>query len=130
MAIAIQINNIDGSANGDIFVEGTLVPSGNYATNGDVVDFTGVNSVISLGSAFSGVAKDITSSYLKQLWVGSMGGNLVRQYVPVLSATGALSVKLKISGSATFGTEQSAGAYPGDITSDTIAFQATFKKNA
>jgi hypothetical protein len=127
MPVAIQINNIDGSANGDIFVEGTLSFSGNYPTGGDAVDFSGVNSVITLGSAFTGAASQITSSFLKQLWFGSQAGNLLRQYVA--NALSGLSAKIKISASSTFGTELSAGAYPGDVTADVVAFQATFKKN-
>ena len=63
MPIQININNIDASANGDIFVEGTLTPSGTYpGAAGDTVDFTGVSSVVVLGSAFSGNAAQITSS--------------------------------------------------------------------
>ena len=130
MSVAIQINNIDGSANGELFVEGILVPSGSYVTGGDSVDFTGVSSTITKGTGFSGIADSITSQFLKQFWVGSSAGLLTYQYAGIVPASNSPSgAKLKCGASATFGTELSAGAYPAGITGDTIQFQATFKKN-
>lgn len=129
MSVAIQINNIDGSANGDIFVEGVLIPSGNYVSGGDTVDFTGVNSTVTVGPNFTGPSRELASGFLKQLWVGSMGGTLLFQYLGIVPSTGSpATAKLKISASASFGTELSAGAYPAGVTGDTIGFQATFKK--
>jgi hypothetical protein len=129
MSVAIQINNIDASGSGDIFVEGLLVPSGTYTNGqgGDNVDFSGVNSTVTLGANFSGNAASITSALLKQLWIGSMAGNLAFQYVANIIS--GITAKMKVSASATFGTELGTGAYPAGVTGDVIGFQATFKKN-
>ena len=130
MSVAIQIDNIDGSANGDIFVEGELVLSGGYVSGGDTVDFTGVNSTVSVGPNFSGVTSQITSSFLKQFWIGSKAGLLSYQYLGIVPTGNSPSgAKFKIGASATFGTELSAGAYAAGLTGDVIQFQATFKKN-
>lgn len=133
MSVNIQINNIDGTPNGDLFVEGVLLPTGNYpnGVGGDVVDFTGVNSVISFGPAFTGPANSITSSFLKQLWVGSLAGTLGFQYVGnvVTGANAPSGARMKVSQLNTFGTELGSAPYPAGVTADTIGFQATFKKN-
>ena len=133
MPVNIQINNIDGTPNGDMFVEGVLLPTGNYpnGVGGDVVDFTGVASVISFGPSFTGPANSITSSFIKQLWAGSQAGVLGFQYVGnvVTGANAPSGARLKVSALNTFGTELAGGAYPAGVTGDTIGFQATFKKN-
>lgn len=128
MAIAINIENIEASGNGDVYVEGELVPSGNYVAGGDTVDFTGVNSTISKGANFTGLADLIPSTVLKQFDAWSEGGLLTYQYVPVRGAGGLGAAKLKVGALSTFGTELTAGAYPAAVTGDTIAFFAVFKK--
>jgi hypothetical protein len=127
MSVAIQINNIDASANGDVFVEGTLSVSGSYVAGGDTVDFTGVNSTITKGVNFTGVADIIPSAQApKQFWVGSQAGLIGYQYSPIIGS-GPSNCKLKIGGT-TWNSELSASSYPAALTGDTIAFQATFKK--
>ena len=44
------------------------------------------------------------------------------------AATALSAWRVKISASATFGTELGTGAYPATITADTVIWQATFRK--
>lgn len=127
MPLQVQVNNIDASANGDIFVEGILVPSGSYpGSAGDTIDFTQAVK----GANFSGIA-DLplpTSQPPKQLWVGSQTGNLVRQYAAIVGS--ALNNSKFVLGSSSFGSAQGNATYASltDVAADTIGFQATFKK--
>ena len=45
MALAISIVDVDANA-ANVYVFGTLTPSGNYSTGGDTLDFTTVASQI------------------------------------------------------------------------------------
>jgi hypothetical protein len=125
MAIAIKgtdgnpltSRDVDALADNFVFVSGQLVFSGSYSTGGDTLDWTTV------------LAGLIPSSQCLQLAIWSQNGNLLRQYVAIGSVATALNAwKVKISASATFGTELSAGAYASDITGDTICFEAVFRK--
>ncbi len=114
MAITISLasNNVDSSASNFIYAAGTLAFSGNYATGGDTLDFTTVAGVIP------------SSQAPVQLSIQSQNGNF-NQYVPVQgSALNNWKVRIAAPG----GTEIAAGAYPASVTSDIVAFQATFRK--
>lgn len=130
MAIQIVIEGGSFDANGEGYLEGELVPSGNYSTNGDTVDFTGVNSSIVLGPNYTGAAdlRSVPSSFLKQFDAWSEGGLLSYQYAAVRGNGQLSGAKLKVGANNTFGTELAAGGYPGAVTGDTIAFYAVFKK--
>lgn len=127
MAIAISLQNVNADDN-IVQVAGKLVFSGNYSTGGDTLDFSGVNSPISVDPAFQGLYPFIPSSGAPtDLDVWSVNGNLQFQYVPIQGSTLANS-KVKLSASATFGTELAAGAYPAGVTGDVVNFYAQFKK--
>lgn len=124
MPIQVQINNIDASPNGDVFVEGLLVASGNYTTGGDTVDFTQAVK----GANFSGIADAIPSAQPpKQFSAGSQAGLLGYQYAPVVGSA-QNNCLIKVGALNTFGTELAQGAYPAAVKGDAIAFQATFAK--
>ena len=124
MAIAINGSDgnpltqrdVDASANNFIYVQGTMKLTGNYATNGDKIDWTTL-----------GFLPGTTQCLQCNVW--SATGNLLNQYLAVGSLTTALNAwLLKISAASTFGTEFSAGAYSAAILADSLAFCAVFRK--
>src|SRR5690242_9913046 len=112
MALAINITNVDAGKT-DLYVFGTLTPSGSYSTGGDTLDFTTVANQIGASQA------------PVQVWVGSTTGDtyaFVRAASPTLA-----NGKIKINTASN--TELSAGAYPARITGDTnIQIEAVFSK--
>ena len=110
MSIAIKVIDVDAAAD-NIYMFGTLTPSGNYSTGGDTLDFTTVASQIAASKA------------PLQLWVGGSTGD---NYAWI--AGNALNnQKVKISTASN--TELASGAYPARITGDaSIQFEAVFNK--
>ena len=112
MALAITIANID-SGEKNLYVFGTLTPSGNYSTGGDTLDFTTVANQIGASQA------------PVQVWVGGTTGDsygFVRAALPTLA-----NGKIKVNTASN--TELASGAYPGRITGDAnIQFEAVFNK--
>jgi len=112
MALAINITDIDSGA-GNLYVFGTLTPSGSYSTGGDTLDFTTVASQIGASQAPT------------QVWVGGTTGDtygFVRAGSPTLA-----NGKIKINTASN--TELASGAYPSRITSDAnIQIEAVFNK--
>jgi hypothetical protein len=112
MALAINITNIDSGDN-DLYIFGTLTPSGSYTTGGDTLDFTTVANQIGASQA------------PVQVWVGGATGDtyaFVRAASPTLA-----NGKIKVNTASN--TELGAGAYPGRITGDTnIQIEAVFSK--
>src|ERR1700722_8610827 len=102
MALAMTITDIDAAAD-NIYVFGTLAPSGSYSTGGDTLDFTTVGSQIAASQA------------PLQVWVSGTTGDsyaFVRNSSPTLA-----NGKVKID--TTSNTELASGSYPSRITSDT-----------
>ena len=110
MALAITITDVD-TGTGNIYVFGTITPSGNYSTGGDTLDFTTVASRIGASQA------------PVQLWAGGTTGDNYGWF----PGTALNNGKIKIS--TTSATELAAGAYPARITGDVnIQFEAAFRK--
>jgi hypothetical protein len=112
MALAINITDVDAGEN-NLYVFGTLTPSGNYATGGDTLDF-------------STVANQIEASQAPvKVWVSGTTGDsygFIRAASPTLA-----NGKIKINTASN--TELGAGAYPARITGDAnIQFEAIFSK--
>lgn len=122
MALAVNVQSID--AKGDmVVVKGKLVASGSYTTGGDTVDFT----ALTFDALFTGPSQVIgTSGAPVQFGVWSEGGNVTRAYSGLIGSA-LNNNKVKFGGS-TYASELAAGAYPADVTGDTIAFEASFKK--
>lgn len=110
--------DVDASPSGIIFAQGQMKFTGAYTTlvGGDIIDFTTLLDWI-------------PSSQVLSLAVWSTTGNLLFQYTPNgNTATLPSAWRVKISASATFGTELGTGAYPATITADILIWQATFRK--
>ena len=112
MALAINITDID-SGGDNLYVLGTLTPSGSYSTGGDTLDFTTVASQIGASQA------------PLQVWVGGTTGD---SYAFVRAASPTLANgKVKVNTASN--TELASGAYPSRITGDTnIQIEAAFSK--
>jgi len=115
--MALTFTLVDTWADGKrIHVAGTVVASGNYATNGDTLDLSQFPVLGSTQAPIQGTA-----------WMDGLAG-----YDYVFAPGAALnSGKVKIfQQAATAGAfpELAAGAYPAAITSDTITFYGIFKK--
>jgi hypothetical protein len=113
MAITITLlpSNEDGSGSNLFYAIGTLTFSGNYATGGDTLDFTTV-------------ADKLPSTQIIQVFADSQNGNS-GYYVPVQgTALNNWKVKAFTGG----GTEFTAGAYPGTVTSDIVQVTVTARK--
>lgn len=123
MAIKVSINNVIAikGGQGALLVTGNLVPSGNYVSGGDTVDFTGA---VQDPALVGGAGPFIDSSLpVENLDIWSAGGNIANGYFPIIG-TKQNNCKFKITSA--FNTELSAGAYPAAITGDTINFMAVF----
>jgi hypothetical protein len=112
MALALTVVSVDTAAD-NLYIFGTVVVSGSYATGGDTFDFTTVASALEASQA------------PLQVWIGGTTGDgysFVRA-APATLANG----KIKINTASN--TELAAGAYLARITGDTnIQFEATFAK--
>jgi hypothetical protein len=121
MAIKVSIQNISklSGGQGGFLVTGVLIPSGNYVTGGDTVDFTAAVADPALVGGAGAFLE--TSLPLQQFDAWSQAGNLVQGYLPVIGATQKTN-KLKVV--TAFGVELGAGAYPAGVLADNIAFMA------
>ena len=118
MAITLNVQNVDAS--GVVtWVTGMLSFSGSYSSGGDTLDWT--TAIPQVGATGAAIP---SGSAPQQAVFESQNGN-AGYYVPV-QGSGANNWKLKCFQGG--GTEISAGAYPGSVTGDIVAFQAQFKK--
>jgi hypothetical protein len=108
----LAINVVDTDALSDnVYIFGSLTPSGNYSTGGDTLDFTTVGNQVP--ASLSPV----------QVWVGGSTGDTYSW----IAGAALNSQKIKINTASN--TELASGAYPSRITGDTnIVFEAVFKK--
>ncbi len=112
MALALTIVSVDAAAD-NLYVFGTVVASGSYATGGDTLDFTTVANRLGASQA------------PLQVRMGGLTGDAY-SFVRATPATLA-NGKIKINTASN--TELTAGAYPARITGDAnIQFEATFAK--
>jgi hypothetical protein len=110
MALAISIVDVDANA-ANVYIFGTITPSGNYSTGGDTLDFTTVASQI------------VASQAPVQVWVGGSTGDAYSW------VRGAALNNQKVKISTASNTELASGAYPARITGDaSIQFEAVFNK--
>lgn len=130
MAAVVTIQTVD-ALGAEIYVSFNVALSGTYPTGGEVLNF----ATAAADASYIGLMPQIMSSVLLQVDCWSQGGNLAFQYTPIVTKSGtpstinpATGVKLKISASATFGTEHSAGAYEAGLTGDIITGFAIFTK--
>ncbi len=112
MALAITVTDVDAAAD-NIYVFGTITPSGSYTTGGDTLNFITVANQIGASQA------------PVQVWVGGTTGD---SYAFILAASPTMAnglVKINTASN----TELAASAYPSRITGDThIQFEAVFNK--
>jgi hypothetical protein len=113
MAITITLlpNNVDGSGSNFFYAIGTLTFSGNYSTGGDTLDFTQI-------------ADKLPSTQVIQAFAESQNGNA--GYYVAIAGSALNNWKLKAFTGG--GTEISAGAYPGSVTSDVVQLTITARK--
>ncbi len=113
MPITISLSplNVDSSANNFVYAIATLTFSGSYPTGGDTLDFTTV-------------ADKLPSTQIVQAFAESQNGNS-GYYIPVQgSALNNWKLKCFLGG----GTEITAGAYPGSVTTDVVQVAITARK--
>jgi hypothetical protein len=111
ITITLLPSNEGGSGSNLFYAIGTLAFSGNYSTGGDTLDFTTV-------------ADKLPSDQIIQVFADSQNGNS-GYYVPVQgSALNNWKLKAFTGG----GTELSAAAYPGSVTSDVVQITVTARK--
>jgi len=111
ITIALSPSNVDSSASNFVYAIATLTFTGTYPTGGDTLDFTQV-------------ADKLPSSQIVQAFAESQNGNS-GYYVPV-QGSGMNNWKLKALAGG--GTEITAGAYPGSVTTDIVQLSITARK--
>jgi hypothetical protein len=113
MAITITLlpSNVDGSGSNFLYAVATLTFSGSYATGGDTLDFTQI-------------ADKLASTQVIQAFAESQNGNA--GYYVAIAGSALNNWKLKAFTGG--GTEISAGAYPGSVTSDVVQLTITARK--
>ncbi len=110
MALAISVVDVDANG-GNVYVVGTLTPSGTYSTGGDTLDFT------------TGASQILASQAPVQVWIGGSTGDSYSW----IKGTSLNNQKVKINTASN--TELTSGAYPSRITGDAgIQFEAVFNK--
>jgi len=117
MAITVTVNRIDATQNG-VIVEGTLTPTGNYATGGDTVDF----------SVKPEIPSNIIPQGLVEIAEQPASGTTPAGFLAYLIAGTTLS-NWKIFFATAVGqppTQLGAGAYPAALLAATIQFRAFF----
>ena len=125
MAIAVQVTQMEASGQ-QIYLTFNLVASGNYVTGGDTIDFTKLVAASSnLNAQWAGVVAASLPPINFTVWTA--GGNLSRDYVGI-QGTAMNNSKIKMNTTKGSTTELAAGAYPADVTADTIQGSATFNK--
>ena len=110
MPLAITIVDVD-AASGNVYLFGTLTPSGSYSTGGDTLDFTTIAPQLA------------ASQPPVQVWIGGSTGDAYSW----IKGAALNNQKVKINTASN--TELAAGAYPARITGDTsLQFEAVFNK--
>jgi hypothetical protein len=135
MAAQVSIQTVD-ALGAEIYVSFNVALSGSYVTGGEPLNFTGSGTLpVTQDASYVGLVAAVESSNLLQVDCWSQGGNLSFQYVPIVTKAGSPSiispqtgVKLKVSASASFGTEHAASAYEAGITGDSVTGFAIFTK--
>ncbi len=121
MPLAVTITKIEMSGQ-HVYAQGYITFSGNYPTGGDTLDFTQATA----DANFEGLIPALMTAYGPDgLAVGSVNGNIANQYFPV---QGSALNNSKIKVVTAFNTELAAGAYPGSVTADKVAWSAAFRK--
>lgn len=113
MSISISLSpaNLDSSASNFVYAVATLTFSGNYPSGGDTLDFTQIANVL-------------PSDTIVQAFAESQNGNS-GYYIPI---QGSALNNWKLKAFAGGGTEITAGAYPGSVTSDIVQLSITARK--
>jgi hypothetical protein len=141
MPAQVNISNVD-AATQSIYITGFIVLSGNYATGGDPLNFTGSGTLpVGQDPSFVGLLAALEGTAILNVDVWSMNGSTINganstNYSPACTKTGtpalispATGVKLKTAAlSATPSTEHAAAAYESQYTGDLIAFMAVATK--
>lgn len=131
MAVTITINRI-GAEEHAVIVEGTLTFTGNYATGGDTVDFTGVNSTLAYAAEAAQQANQIPSNLgplgLVEIEEQPPNGTTPQGYIPYFIpgttlANGLLWIATALGQPP---TQLGAGAYPAGMLATTFQFRAFF----
>jgi len=124
MAMQVQITQMEASGQ-QLYITFNAVASGNYSTGGDIIDFTkAVTQASNFNALWSGAVEASLAPVNLSVW--SAGGNLARDYVAVQAGIATSKIKMNTTKGST--TELAAGAYPGDVTADTIQGSVTFNK--
>jgi len=111
ISISLTPNNVDSSASNFVYAIATLTFTESYPTGGDTVDFTTV-------------ADKLPSTQVIQVFAESQNGN--SGYYIAVQGSAMNNWKLKaFSGG---GTEITAGAYPGSVTTDIVQLSITARK--
>lgn len=110
---------------GNIRYFGTIVPTGNYVAGGDQLD-------LGAGAAYPpGEAGPMSTSAPFKVRIFSKAApnsGYDYEYVPGSTASNGKMQVLTGSAAQSPSTELTAGAYPGGVTGDTIAFEAEFRR--
>lgn len=108
-------------------VIGTIVPSGSYATGGDVLDFTATAYPIGQGPMPSTKPPIAVEIYSQKTVASPQTNEFAYAFAPgTTQANGKMQV---FTGAAaqTALTELNAGAYPAGVLADVIIFEAVFE---
>lgn len=114
--ITANVSKIDTTQEG-IIVEGTLVPSGNYATGGDTVDFSALSLPTNANARglIEVAEQPANGTTPKGYMFWMIAGKTLKDWL-LWIATAAGQPP----------TELAAGAYPDGLTGSTIQFRAFF----
>lgn len=119
--ITVQVQNIVKLQN-SILVFGLLVPSGNYVSGGDIVDFTSPSAApVLLGPG----GPSIPSSGPALKFDTWMESGDITYFLSQIIGTAMNNNKLRVFTATA--TELAAGAYPAALLADQIGFLAVFK---
>lgn len=131
MAVTITITRI-GVERSAVIVEGTLTLTGAYATGGDTVDFTGVNSTLAYSPAANQQANQIPSNLgplgMVEIDEQPASGATPQGYIPYLIAGTTMANWLLWLATADGQppTQVAAGAYAAGLLASTFQFRAYF----
>jgi hypothetical protein len=100
-----------------------VIPSGNYVTGGDTLDFT---QAIPDPTFFGGAPYIPSSQPAVDLDVWDVGGNIANGVFPVI---GSAQNNNKVKFTSAFNAELAAGAYPASITGSKLMGEAIFTTN-
>jgi hypothetical protein len=121
MSLKISVTSMN-TAGQQVRILFNVIPTGNYVTGGDTLDF----SQMVQDPAFQGIFGNIPSSQpAQQIDVWGQNGDLGNHYYPVV---GSLQTNNKLKIDSAFNTELSAAAYPAPVLADKIVGEAIFAK--